>query len=252
MVGCKIEGMKLLHAYIATDSAENLIMSALCSGDDGQAPCMTCAHCGKVMRGTHPDVITVEPHGREIVVDQIRAINRDAHIVPNDADRKVYVVKNAGAMNTSAQNSFLKLLEDPPRHAVFILMTDTPERLLPTVRSRCVDLTSAAAPAQESDSDAYAAVQEMCDSFFAALCRDNAALCDFSFKLERLEREEFLNFITLARLETAVRLKAMEDKIPHTRLSLAERVLCRAEDFLLANVGAGHVSGMICASLIDV
>ena len=75
---------------------------------------------------------------RDITVDQIREISADAYILPNEADRKVYIINEAEKMNLSAQNASLKLLEEPPNGAVLLLCTDNPSALLPTVRSEAV------------------------------------------------------------------------------------------------------------------
>ena len=127
---------RLSHAYITSGGmADTLAMAAVCSGA-GERPCMKCVHCSKSSRGIHPDIAVIEkPSDRkDIVVDQIRGLKRDAIVVPNEADRKVYLINNAELMNASAQNALLQILEEPPSYAVFILKTETPADLLKTVR----------------------------------------------------------------------------------------------------------------------
>ena len=68
---------------------------------------------------------------------QVRQLRADAYIRPNEADRKIYILENAQTMNPSAQNAMLKLLEEGPAYAAFLLLTDNAAALLPTVRSRC-------------------------------------------------------------------------------------------------------------------
>jgi DNA polymerase-3 subunit delta' len=113
-------------------------MAMICQGP-GDKPCLRCAHCEKARRGIHPDIVLYdrEDQTRTIYVDQIRALRDDAVIMPNEARRKVYIIRHAGSMNVSAQNALLKVLEEPPGGAAFILTAETPEQLLPTVRSRC-------------------------------------------------------------------------------------------------------------------
>ena len=67
----------------------------------------------------------------------MRQLRADAYIRPNEADRKIYILENAQTMNPSAQNAMLKLLEEGPAYAAFLLLTDNAAALLPTVRSRC-------------------------------------------------------------------------------------------------------------------
>ena len=150
------EASRLSQSYIiAAPSADDcdaqaarLAARAVCSGVEPK-PCGKCRDCRKAAAGIHPDIIDVrrmtDDKGRpkrEIMVDQVRAMAADASILPNEAERKVYVIHEAELMNESAQNAALKLLEEPPAWVVFILCTVNSERLLPTVRSRCLEIRS--------------------------------------------------------------------------------------------------------------
>lgn len=105
----------------------------------GPVPCGVCKHCRKVERDVHPDLQWVEKPAdkSQLVVDQIRALRADAYIRPNEAGRKVYILKNAWQMNDEAQNAFLKVLEEGPAYAVFLLLAENHLAMLPTIRSRC-------------------------------------------------------------------------------------------------------------------
>lgn len=95
--------------------------------------------CGKdelIVKGIHPDVITVEEEKGIISVERVREIKNDAAILPNEAERKVYIIRDAQNMTVQAQNAFLKLLEEPPKHVVFILTADNRAKLLETIISR--------------------------------------------------------------------------------------------------------------------
>lgn len=125
--------------------ARLLAAAAVCKAAD--KPCLSCAACRKVMAGTHPDFITVDdPEKKHISVDLIRQTRADMYIQPNEADRKIYLIPRAQDMRTEAQNALLKILEEPPAYGVFVLLTDNPEKLLPTVRSRCTELKLSALP----------------------------------------------------------------------------------------------------------
>ena len=135
----------LSHAYLLTggsaDSraalAKRLTAAYLCEGD--RPPCGACRACRKVSADTHPDVSRTAPapDKREIAVDQIRSLRADAYIRPNEGRRKVYVIDPADAMNPAAQNALLKVLEEGPSYAAFLLLAERPGLLLDTVRSRC-------------------------------------------------------------------------------------------------------------------
>jgi DNA polymerase-3 subunit delta' len=114
-----------------------LAAAVLCEG--GEKPCFACPACRKVMADTHPDFITVtDPEHKNVAVKLVREIREDMFVRPNEADRKIYLF--AQDLGIEGQNALLKILEEPPSYGVFMLLTDNPEKLLPTVRSRCVEL----------------------------------------------------------------------------------------------------------------
>lgn len=135
----------LSHAYLITggggDSraafAGRLAAAYLCEGD--APPCGRCRACRKVGKGSHPDLSRTAPppDKAEITVEQIRSLRADAYVRPNEGRRKVYVIDPADAMNPAAQNALLKVLEEGPAYAAFLLVSDRPGKLLDTVRSRC-------------------------------------------------------------------------------------------------------------------
>lgn len=117
--------------------AKLLSAAILCRGE--AKPCGECPACRKVFSNTHPDVITVDdPEKKTVPVDLIRQARADMYIQPNEATHKIYLFPRAQDMGIPGQNALLKVLEEPPAYGVFILLTDNPEKLLPTVRSRCV------------------------------------------------------------------------------------------------------------------
>lgn len=103
-----------------------------------------------------------------IKVDQIRSVAATAYILPSEAEKKVYVLRQADTMNLNAQNAFLKLLEEPPQSAAFILAAASPELLLPTVRSRCALLRDPAEQLQESDE-----IRALAEDYLRAVASQN-------------------------------------------------------------------------------
>lgn len=116
--------------------AQAIAQALLCTGP-APRPCGTCASCRKIVHGVHPDLIVTNEGDAEIKVETARSIRTEAAILPNDGDRKVFVIRHADRMNTSAQNALLKVLEEPPRYVFFVLTTSQPDLLLETIRSRC-------------------------------------------------------------------------------------------------------------------
>ncbi|MBQ9149088.1 MAG: DNA polymerase III subunit [Oscillospiraceae bacterium] len=125
--------------------ARLLAAAILCRGQ--HKPCGTCLPCRKVLENNHPDFITIDdPEKKTVPVELIRKARADIYIQPNESDHKIYLFPRAQDMGLPGQNALLKVLEEPPKYGVFILLTDNPEKLLPTVRSRCTELALTALP----------------------------------------------------------------------------------------------------------
>lgn len=119
--------------------AKLLSSAILCRGH--RRPCGTCDPCRKIQSGSHPDFITVDdPEKKTVTVDLIRQARSDIYVQPNESDYKIYLFPRAQDMGLPGQNALLKVLEEPPKYGVFLLLTDNPDKLLPTVRSRCTEL----------------------------------------------------------------------------------------------------------------
>ena len=115
-----------------------LLASAIfCKGE--HKPCGQCLPCRKMKSGNHPDFITVEdPEHKNVAVRIIREFREDVFVRPNESDHKIYLLPQE--LGIEGQNALLKILEEPPAYGVFILLTDNPEKLLPTIRSRSTEL----------------------------------------------------------------------------------------------------------------
>jgi DNA polymerase-3 subunit delta' len=140
--------------------------------------CGICPSCARIGRGVHPDVVVVVPdEGRTTVsIEQVRALNEQVAYRPFEARRRVVILDDAAdVLLGPAQNALLKTLEEPPSGTVFILVTDRPEGLLPTVRSRCPLVRFG----ELSVSDVAAYLEEEA-GFSAADARARAAVSDGS------------------------------------------------------------------------
>ncbi|MBW1607222.1 MAG: DNA polymerase III subunit delta' [Deltaproteobacteria bacterium] len=96
-----------------------------------------CPSCRKIKSGSHPDVILVEPSGAFIRIDQIRSLCSTLAMKPYEAKLRVVIISDAQAMNPSAGNALLKVLEEPPDKTILILTAMQTSDLLPTIVSRC-------------------------------------------------------------------------------------------------------------------
>jgi DNA polymerase III subunit delta' len=139
---------------LATLFARRLLCEGPASGD---LPCGECAACRWLEQGNHPDFRVLEPEAlsearagegeprkregetasRQIRIDQVRELQDFLAVGTHRGGLRVVVVRPAEAMNVATANALLKSLEEPPPKTVFLLVSSAPDRLLPTVRSRC-------------------------------------------------------------------------------------------------------------------
>ncbi|MEB3296715.1 MAG: DNA polymerase III subunit gamma/tau [Cyanobacteriota bacterium] len=121
-----------------TSSARILARSLNCISADGPTPdpCGRCELCTSIANGTALDVIEIDA-ASNTGVDNIRELIERSRFAPVQARWKVYVVDECHMLSTAAFNALLKTLEEPPPRVVFVLATTDPQRVLPTILSRC-------------------------------------------------------------------------------------------------------------------
>lgn len=194
----------LAHALLFTGSgdlaaaAEFAAAAFVCTAPGGK-PCGACGDCRKVRRGIHPDVVSVrdEEH-KNVAVEIIRSARADAYIRPNEAAGKVYVFPDCALLTEQDQNVLLKIVEEGPAYAAFIFCAENPASVLPTLRSRCVEVPLR--PAAEADAETPEET--------LALCRSLAAgkRCGPAEVLIRMERAKASREDVLHMLDGAYRL----------------------------------------------
>ena len=145
-------GGRLCHAYLFLGPegigkrtlARSFAAAVLCrrSGKGEPVPCGECGSCKKLLSNSHPDFYCYEGRrgANAIHIDTVRGIRQDAYIRPNDGEYKVYLIPHAEDFSIGAANALLKVLEEPPRHAVFLLTAGNKNAVPETIRSRCIQL----------------------------------------------------------------------------------------------------------------
>ena len=258
-----LDARRLSHAYMISAqsreeglrAAEALAAAAVCA-EGGAEPCGCCRDCRKVREGIHPDLIRIgrleDDKGRkkrEIGVEQIRQLARDAVVSPNEAGRKVYIIDEADRMNLPAQNAALKLLEEPPAGVIFLLCAENIQALLPTVRSRCA-LLRCTAEAPEGDGEsrqlARAYVQAAASGSLAELCR----WCAGQEGMDNRAAAAFVDALT-ALLADMLCAREADPGLWQGGLYRLLRLAERCAAYLQLNTGVKHIFGLLAVDAID-
>jgi len=138
-------GKKIPHAYLftgipgvgKTSTAMAFSMALNCREPVDFDGCGHCPSCRQLMGGNYPDFLSIQPEGQNILIKQIKDLNRSFSFAPVSAGYRVSVIHQAETMTDEAANSFLKTLEEPPLGNILILKVTEPLDLLPTIVSRC-------------------------------------------------------------------------------------------------------------------
>lgn len=256
-----LSGNRLSHAYlIASGSAEKrnavaerVAMAMVCEGDD--KPCGVCRHCRKAHAGIHPDIFVIgrEKDGenkskREIYVDRIRDLIADVSICPNEAERKVYIIQDTDTMNASAQNAMLKVLEEPPVHACFVLCAEKASGMLDTIRSRCVEVHINA----EGAAIPEAAVKLAEEYLDIVASGSRPALLRFCFAQETLDGDQVHQFARAAEQRLTDMLCGRCDAagLPHAMLLRLVELMETVREYLRFHVGVKHIFGLLAVKTL--
>lgn len=140
-----LRGDRIPHAYLFTGvngvgkstTAMALARAINCGTDISDEGCGDCVTCRQLASGNFPDIISLEPDGQNIKIEQIRELNRSLNFKPVSGKYRITVIDRAEMMTEEAANSFLKTLEEPPHGNIIVLKVVDPLDLLPTIISRC-------------------------------------------------------------------------------------------------------------------
>ena len=135
---------KMSHAYLFTGSrgtgktscAKILAKAVNCEHPDGGNPCNRCAACRAIDDGTCMDVLEIDAASNN-GVDNIRDLRDETRYTPAQVRKRVFIIDEVHMLSSAAFNAFLKTLEEPPQHVIFILATTEKHKILPTILSRC-------------------------------------------------------------------------------------------------------------------
>ena len=157
-----VRGDRIGHAYLLSGpkgvgkaALTRAFAKALCcpnvSANDRSQPCGACRVCRNIERNSHPDVeffsldsqaLLAEKPGRggSLTIETIRRLRSSAALLPLESERRLLIIEDAETLLEPAQQALLKTLEEPPQGVTLVLLTDEPDVLLETVRSRCQEI----------------------------------------------------------------------------------------------------------------
>ena len=135
---------RISHSYLfcgprgcgKTTTARIIAKAANCLDLQDGDPCNACAVCDAINEGRFMDIIELDAASNR-GIDEIRDIRDKVNFAPVQGRRKVYIIDEAHMLTDAASNAFLKTLEEPPAHVIFVLCTTEAHRILPTIVSRC-------------------------------------------------------------------------------------------------------------------
>jgi len=135
---------KVAHAYLfsgprgigKTTTARILAKALNCKEGPTPQPCNKCISCVEISRGSSLDVLEIDGASNR-GIDEIRALRENVKFAPVSSRYKIYIIDEAHQITHDAFNALLKTLEEPPRHIIFMLATTQPEKIPPTILSRC-------------------------------------------------------------------------------------------------------------------
>ncbi len=234
-------GKKTLARYFA--------MTALCTGQE--QPCGECPSCRKAAQDIHPDILWVEHSGKKqgFSVETVRGICRDAIVAPNDGERKVYIFADCDSMDIRAQNTLLKLTEEPPPHVLLLFTAEHRNAFLETMLSRMMPLAVCPCTAEDCRNALLAAGCTPEDAARAvSVCGGNIGRC-----LEWLHSEE-MQVITghIGELTAAIagrrsydilRILAVYEKDRQTAAAFVKLLDMQLRDALVLKYTQEHLTG---------
>ncbi|QOY38292.1 DNA polymerase III subunit delta' [Anaerobacillus isosaccharinicus] len=134
-----IQRHRVAHAYLfeggngvgKREVSIRFAKSLLCEATT--EPCGECHHCKRIDSRNHPSLYRIRPDGQSIKVDQIRELQKHIQVKSMEGSKRIYIIEHADKMNVQAANSLLKFLEEPKGEVVALLLTERPNKILPTI-----------------------------------------------------------------------------------------------------------------------
>lgn len=246
-----IIGQEFAKKYMTNSIKNNKISHAyIFEGMDGIGKKKFAEEFSKILfKGTsidvNPDCISINPDGNSIKIAQIRKLQSDIIIKPHK-DYKIYIINQSEKMTMEAQNTLLKTLEEPPRYAIIILITNNKERLLDTVKSRCETIKFT--PISKSDLKLYLmntkGIDEQRATLLATFSRGSMEkaleLSDSAeFSIIREDIQKYIEIIMDKNMSEVLNIASDLEKYKTSIISLLDMMLNYFRDMMFLKEGFG-------------
>ena len=246
-----IIGQEFAKKYMTNSIKNNKISHAyIFEGMDGIGKKKFAEEFSKILfKGTsidvNPDCISINPDGNSIKIAQIRKLQSDIIIKPHK-DYKIYIINQSEKMTMEAQNTLLKTLEEPPRYAIIILITNNKERLLDTVKSRCETIKFT--PISQSDLKLYLmntkGIDEQRATLLATFSRGSMEkaleLSDSAeFSIIREDIQKYIEIIMDKNMSEVLNIASDLEKYKSSIISLLDMMLNYFRDMMFLKEGFG-------------
>lgn len=246
-----IIGQEFAKKYMTNSIKNNKISHAyIFEGMDGIGKKKFAEEFSKILfKGTsidvNPDCISINPDGNSIKIAQIRKLQSDIIIKPHK-DYKIYIINQSEKMTMEAQNTLLKTLEEPPRYAIIILITNNKERLLDTVKSRCETIKFT--PISQSDLKLYLmntkGIDEQRATLLATFSRGSMEkaleLSDSAeFSIIREDIQKYIEIIMDKNISEVLNIASDLEKYKTSIISLLDMMLNYFRDMMFLKEGFG-------------
>ncbi len=253
-------------------AAYDIAKAVLCTSGKNE-PCMTCGSCVRMGAGSHPDFHRLTYSGKNVKVEEVRALRARTFLKPDEGIVKVFVLEAADKLTPECQNVLLKVLEQP-HSSIFLLLCENRYSLLQTVRSRCTVYTVepleqnqvlSCLLTREVNSDEANRVAALCGGsvgralsllenaevrqlelardFVQSLSISELSVLEVCFKLSRLGREDYMEFC-----DEACRLlcQATKSELSYKYITVFE-YLKKQKDLSARNISSAALSGALAA-----
>lgn len=234
----------------------------VCQGKS--VPCDVCSDCIKANAASHPDIhfYAGGSTAASFKVDTVREIRQTASILPNEAERKVFILENTQTMAAGAQNALLKILEEPPYYVNFILTCPTQSAMLDTILSRVTVYTCP----QEQD-EACTADQEKAGLIASRILKNVAVKKEWEVLKETAQFEKDKNLFALccremrrlaecalinkvADIQADESVEQISSLFPKSKLISLIDICANTLDSLQKNLNGNLLITLFCAQLL--